>query len=435
MAKQASGKKAFGFSDRSGFRYPLKDLIPQIINRRKSGLLVGKDELDEDHPQWRLGSVNTSEGISLHNPRPDKGLEDSRQVYLPRISVIGKNLMRSGLPFKVYGFQQINHVYDDGYYSSTDEQYRLDAVKWLTANQEMGANVQRLHLQLWTFVEGTSLNDLAVKPRAISNLLYQLDAARQLQMYVLMSGCNSWIVANTPAWFDELTYLDRWEVYEFFWSEVASAVVAAGHQTTILGYELVSEPATSTSPTSAWYLGELSIYFFAPVIARGPEVDGDTVRAWIIKLRDAIKAHDPQGLVTFGANNLNSLSSTFGVENTQDLLDFLSPHGYPPLSEGNVDAWTSGTTPVVWGEISLFVGESSSAKTMRLVSAAVEGVIAFSFGYPPEEFVYPTTFPAEYLEPDDLSGIIVYAVQGLALERFLTYRDAYLADQDLGLIP
>eukprot|EP00729_Bicosta_minor_P001734 gene1734-1030_t len=41
-----NGKKAFGISDRSGFRYRLKDM-----RKEWNGLLVGKDEYEEKHPQ------------------------------------------------------------------------------------------------------------------------------------------------------------------------------------------------------------------------------------------------------------------------------------------------------------------------------------------------------------------------------------------------
>jgi hypothetical protein len=76
----AKGKQAFGFSDRSGFRYPLKELVPQYINGRPSGLLVGKDELDIDHEQLRLGDLNIREDQSLLDPRPDKELLESRAL-------------------------------------------------------------------------------------------------------------------------------------------------------------------------------------------------------------------------------------------------------------------------------------------------------------------------------------------------------------------
>jgi hypothetical protein len=81
MSSHAKGSKAFGFCDRSGFRYPLKDLVPQYENQRPNGLLVGKDMLDIDHEQLQLGKVDASDPQTLENPRPDKELAESRRLH------------------------------------------------------------------------------------------------------------------------------------------------------------------------------------------------------------------------------------------------------------------------------------------------------------------------------------------------------------------
>ena len=76
----ASGKHAYGFCDLTGFRYPLKDLKPQIKNRRPTGLLVGKDVLSPDQPQLQLGRVKVNDPQALRDPRPDQALEASRAL-------------------------------------------------------------------------------------------------------------------------------------------------------------------------------------------------------------------------------------------------------------------------------------------------------------------------------------------------------------------
>ena len=73
-------KQAFGYCDRTGFRYPLKDLVPQYENGVDTGLLVGKDQVDIDHEQLRLGEVDANDKISLDNPRPDRELVESRAL-------------------------------------------------------------------------------------------------------------------------------------------------------------------------------------------------------------------------------------------------------------------------------------------------------------------------------------------------------------------
>jgi len=69
--RYAAGKRAWGICDRSGLRYPLRELVPQIVNGVKTGLLVAKEHLDEDHPQNFIGRTDTSDAQSLKNPRPD----------------------------------------------------------------------------------------------------------------------------------------------------------------------------------------------------------------------------------------------------------------------------------------------------------------------------------------------------------------------------
>ena len=46
MSRYATGKWAYGISDRSGFRYRLRDM-----RKEWNGLLVGKDEWERKEPQ------------------------------------------------------------------------------------------------------------------------------------------------------------------------------------------------------------------------------------------------------------------------------------------------------------------------------------------------------------------------------------------------
>ena len=81
MSNYASGKHAFGFCDRTGFRYKLKDLVPQIENGRPNGMLVGRDVVDKDNPQWKLGMINMSDPQALRNPRPDGGFFSKQRAF------------------------------------------------------------------------------------------------------------------------------------------------------------------------------------------------------------------------------------------------------------------------------------------------------------------------------------------------------------------
>jgi len=70
----ASGKKAFGISDRSGFRYRLRDM-----RKEWNGLLVGKDEFETKHPQLRSPRTG-ADPQALRDARPETGLGSQRAV-------------------------------------------------------------------------------------------------------------------------------------------------------------------------------------------------------------------------------------------------------------------------------------------------------------------------------------------------------------------
>ena len=74
MSKFASGKNAYGISDRSGFRYPLN-----VMRKEWTGMLVGPDEFETKHPQLEpRGKV--SDPQALKNARPD--VADGLSVFV-----------------------------------------------------------------------------------------------------------------------------------------------------------------------------------------------------------------------------------------------------------------------------------------------------------------------------------------------------------------
>lgn len=77
----ARGKYAFGYCDKTGFRYPLSDLVPEFNNGVRTGFLVGRDVVDPDQPQNFLGRLKIFDPQSLRNPRPDTSLEESRGLF------------------------------------------------------------------------------------------------------------------------------------------------------------------------------------------------------------------------------------------------------------------------------------------------------------------------------------------------------------------
>ena len=77
----ARGKYAFGFCDKTGFRYPLSDLVPEFKNGTKTGFLVGRDVVDPDQPQNFLGRLKIFDPQSIRNPRPDTSEVESRRLF------------------------------------------------------------------------------------------------------------------------------------------------------------------------------------------------------------------------------------------------------------------------------------------------------------------------------------------------------------------
>jgi len=77
----ARGKKAFGYCDRTGFRYPLSELVYEYQNGVRTGFRVGKDVFDPDQPQNFLGRVKINDPQALKDPRPDTSLDASRQLW------------------------------------------------------------------------------------------------------------------------------------------------------------------------------------------------------------------------------------------------------------------------------------------------------------------------------------------------------------------
>ena len=80
MARYAAGKYAYGISDRSGFRYRLKDM-----RKEWNGFLVGKDEWEPKHPQLDPRRRPT-DAEALRDPRPDTNNIMSETIKFPSFS-------------------------------------------------------------------------------------------------------------------------------------------------------------------------------------------------------------------------------------------------------------------------------------------------------------------------------------------------------------
>ena len=70
----ASGKNAWGISDRSGRRYRLREM-----KKEWTGALVGPDEFEPKHPQLYPPKVGP-DPQALRNPRPEQDLPEQRNI-------------------------------------------------------------------------------------------------------------------------------------------------------------------------------------------------------------------------------------------------------------------------------------------------------------------------------------------------------------------
>ena len=85
----ARGKYAYGICDKTGFRYKLNELVAEVRNGVRTGLRVGKDVADPDHPQNFLGRLRITDPQSVRNPRPDRTEPEA-------ISLLGNNPFTTG---------------------------------------------------------------------------------------------------------------------------------------------------------------------------------------------------------------------------------------------------------------------------------------------------------------------------------------------------
>lgn len=382
-----------------------------------------------------------SKGVTLGSSRIGIGGSEMKfRRNLPRVSVSGTNFTRNGVTFKPFGFSPQNYYFMEDFYRSTGGEYDAAVDSEMRGNRFMGANVQRLYLQLWEFIEGPNKTTLSVKATQMANLIKQVDMARENETYLLINGANCWIPGDTPAWYDALGHEDRWDVQQYFWEQVVTAIVNSGNATTVLGYDLINEPITDTNPAAEWSIPASNVVgagiYYSCVIARGPSVDGTTVQSWVTQLKTAIKAIDPAALVTVGTFPYDI--GYFGKDNLLGYVDFYSPHPYPPNATfatwtlanvlGWIAGWATASSPVLIGETLAWSNVVNGAEDfMDAVVADMEGIISFSYGYPPSMY---TSSPEPIRYPAEGSGSVwgcSYQENKDALTLLLSYRDAFLA--------
>ena len=104
----ARGKYAYGICDKTGFRYKLTELVAEVRNGVKTGLRVGRDVADPDHPQNFLGRLRINDPQSVRDARPDRTEPDA-------VALLGNNPFTTGASgSSVITIKEINHGRDTG---------------------------------------------------------------------------------------------------------------------------------------------------------------------------------------------------------------------------------------------------------------------------------------------------------------------------------
>lgn len=138
MSRFASGKDAYGISDRSGFRYRLRDM-----KKEWNGLFVGKDEFEVKHPQ--LQPINVSpDPQAIKNARPDR-VEPEVEVLL------NLNPFRSEVGTSVIRVKEPGHGRDTGDIVRFRKSLGFAGITSENLNKAAGYSITKVNADTYTF--------------------------------------------------------------------------------------------------------------------------------------------------------------------------------------------------------------------------------------------------------------------------------------------
>ena len=244
----------------------------------------------------------------------------------------GFALRESGEPFVPWGFNFV------GDHERIVEEYWED--EWplvkdeLREMKELGANVVRLHLQVGTYMKSPT----EVRQEELNRLKRLLDFGREIGLYFDLTGLGCYHVKHVPDWYPSLSESKRWDVQARFWEAIAKT--CQGHPA-VFCYDLMNEPVLTGTKDGEhpWLTGELGGYYFVQTIIEdaGDRDRNEVAAAWVKKLTDAIRKHDPDHLITVGvipwALVWPNAKPVFYAEEPAKHLDFVSVHFYPKTGE------------------------------------------------------------------------------------------------------
>lgn len=295
---------------------------------------------------WFLLALSGSAGRGETGPAgtiPPPGSRERPPAPVTRLEPIrlrpdGQSFVlgRSGQPFRVWG---VNYDHD-----SSGENGRLLEDYWtgewetvcrdFQEMKELGANVVRIHLQLAEFMTAPATPNLP----ALAQLRHLLELAERTGLYLDITGLGCYHKKDTPKWYDDLGEAARWQVQAGFWTAVAQTCRTSP---AVFCYDLMNEPVIGGNPAEGWVTGELGGKCFVQrlTLDQGRRSAVEVAKAWVDALTTAIRAEDPDHLITVGvipwAMVWPAAKPVFYAPEVRDALDFVSIHLYP--KKGQVD--------------------------------------------------------------------------------------------------
>ncbi|MCA9136438.1 MAG: cellulase family glycosylhydrolase [Planctomycetales bacterium] len=317
--------------------------------------------------------------------------DDTKALEPIRVSQDGTHFVTatSGNRFVVWG---VNYDHD----SSGDLLDEYWQQNWQTVVEDfqeikaLGANCVRIHLQLGKFMDSPDTPNA----QALAQLAKLVELAESTGVYLDITGLACYHKKNIPPWFDGLDESDRWSVQANFWQAVAKTCKGSP---AIFCYDLMNEPilAGKTVETD-WLGGELGGKFFVQRLTL--DLKGRTreqvADAWVTKMTDAIRKHDPQHMVTVGVIPwvfvFGGGKPLFHSPPISDKLDFVAVHFYP--KKGEVDkalkalsAYEVGKPLVVEEMFPLKCGQDELVEFIERSGEYTDGWISFYWGKTADE--------------------------------------------------
>jgi len=318
----------------------------------------------------------------------------ARAEEMPRI-VVSKDgrefiLQSSGKPFVPWGF---NYDHDDA--DRLLEDYWES--EWATVEghfaqmNRLGANVVRIHLQLGKFMNG--MNEPNVL--ALERLASLVHLAEKEHLYLDLTGLGCYHKQDVPAWYDELSEQDRWNVQARFWQAV---VERCAESPAIFCYDLMNEPVVPGGKRNSgdWLGPDFAGKHFVQFVTLDQQdrPRGEIARQWVRCLTSAIREKDKRHLITVGLVDWSldrpGLTSGFVPKMIVDDLDFLCVHLYP--ESGNVDeaiatlaGFSEGKPVLIEETFPLKCSMNDFGRFVRESNKHAAGWIGFYWGKPPTE--------------------------------------------------